>query len=101
MVTYSNQAGGNSPELKLESDPVFVGTTRLVTNSFNLDNEEYLMLSFKQYLRNYWPDGNVISVKLSFDDDQWITLWQYEIEDHLSPQKTELFFEVPADANTA
>lgn len=73
-VTHTENAGGNSPELRLESDPTFVGITRLVTSSFDLDNEEYLMLSFKQYLRNYWPDGNIISVKLSFDGEPWITL---------------------------
>ena len=100
-VYNSDFSGGNVPEMVLNWEPIFVGLSRLVTKPIELQGQEFLRISFKQYLDNYWPDGSTVALQVSFDEGEWINLWEQEIVENIPKEKAEFFFTVPTGANSA
>ncbi len=91
-------AGGEAPEMRMWFSPSSTGTSRLLTPPINLQGNQSLRLTFRQFLDDFIiSDGEVIGVDVSFNaGSSWNVLWEQLINGDIPAQETELFFEVPS-----
>ncbi|MDD2550166.1 MAG: carboxypeptidase regulatory-like domain-containing protein, partial [Bacteroidales bacterium] len=73
----------------------FEDLTRLVTNSFSVQDNDKLRLKLKHYLNNFAVSGNTLAIQVSFDDGEWTNLWEEELTSDIGPMDMELYIDIP------
>jgi len=94
-VQNTSNAGGVAPEMRLYWNPSFEDLTRLVTNSFSVQDNDKLRLKLKHYLNNFAVSGNTLAIQVSFDDGEWTNLWEEELTSDIGPMDMELYIDIP------
>ena len=75
-ITATDKAGGYPNELDFYWDPVFEGTSRVVTQAINLTDISSIVVSFKHYL-DYYSNTCTIGVATSSDNgNTWNSGWK-------------------------
>jgi hypothetical protein len=97
-VNNSFSAGGETPELRFNWSPEFLGETRILSYPINTDGNEQLRFKFNQYLSNYSTnEGEVIKIDVTFDGGStFVNLWEYLVEANVPVGEYELYIDVPA-----
>lgn len=98
-VANYNLSGGIAPEMVLEGEPAFSGSSMLVSPLVSTEDNTNLRLRFKQYLDGYYDSGNSIAVLLSVDNTEWESIWTHNITGAISQQEMVFSFDVPNDAS--
>lgn len=91
----TDYAGGDIPEASFTWDPLFIGTSRLITPEINSEGLESILLIFKHYLHDY-AGGYSLSVESTSDGgNTWNELWLVVAAGDIGPETIIIPFSNP------
>ncbi|MEA2096218.1 MAG: choice-of-anchor J domain-containing protein, partial [Candidatus Cloacimonadota bacterium] len=94
--SFTNNAGGSSPESELTWSPSFVGESRLVSPVLNTSGSATLDFEFQHYLNDYNGQDYVLSVRTTSNGGStWNTAWEIDPNGNVGPELIDLSVSTP------
>ncbi len=89
-VSYSNNAGGEVPEMRFAFVPVAEDVFRLSTPPLSIEDIDEVYLSFTHRIFDNAGEGYTLKIQYSFDNENWEDIWLLEPEDSVGPEILDL-----------
>ena len=96
----TTNAGGQSPEFRLQWDPTFDGLSKVVSNSIQLQPNRNHTLTLKHYF-DWWANPTpYLGIGVSYDGGATYTpIWQFQATGNLGPEIITASFVSPSSDN--
>ncbi|MBT5420436.1 MAG: T9SS type A sorting domain-containing protein, partial [Candidatus Cloacimonetes bacterium] len=92
----TSEAGGSSPESKLNWSPSFTGESRLVSPELNTAGSSTLDFEFRHYLNDFSGAEYVLSLRTTSDGGTtWNTAWEINPNGNVGPELIQLEISTP------
>ena len=102
-VSDAQTAGGQAPEMRLNSDPIFSGTSHLVSEVVPVPGDQQLKYTFRSYLNNSGMMNGAGEISASYSIDlgsSWTELMNFEDAEDYGPLLEEFLIDIPQDTDS-
>ncbi len=102
-VNDSQTAGGDAPEMRLNSDPIFSGTSELISHTVDVAGQDQLKYTFRSHLNNNGMMNGAGEIWAGYSTDQgasWTELMAYDGTGDYGPTLEEFLIHIPQGADS-